>query len=158
MRNHRQTEAYSARLREGWLKRKAKGLGIAWNKGIKGLHLSPSTEFKPGHQMKPSTIAMMRARTGPMSGNWKGGITPANLLLRTTQQYKDWRTAVFVRDNFTCQECGVRGGDLQADHIKPFSTYPDLRFSLENGRTLCVDCHRQTPTYGTRNIPQLVTA
>lgn len=62
-----------------------------------------------------------------------------------------WRKAVFERDNYTCQICGVRGAEIQADHIKPYSLYPELRTELANGRTLCVPCHRKTPTWG-RNI------
>ena len=35
------------------------------------------------------------------------------------------------------------GSKLNADHIKPFSLYPELRLIVENGRTLCVDCHKK---------------
>jgi 5-methylcytosine-specific restriction endonuclease McrA len=80
--------------------------------------------------------------------NSRGGITPINKLIRTSFAYLNWRKSVFERDNYTCQMCGNRGGKLNADHIKPFSIYLDLRFDLDNGRTLCVDCHKTTPTYG----------
>jgi len=63
---------------------------------------------------------------------------------------REWRTAVFIRDAFTCQECGKVGGRLNADHIQPYGQYPELRFALSNGRTLCVACHQNTPTYGWR--------
>jgi hypothetical protein len=60
---------------------------------------------------------------------------------RHTKQYQDWRKAVFERDNFTCQDCGQRGGKLEAHHIKTFKKYPKLRYILENGITLCRSCH-----------------
>ena len=61
---------------------------------------------------------------------------------RRSQKYKDWRTAVFKRDNFTCAICGQVGGSLEAHHIKPFADFPDDRFELDNGVTLCKKCHR----------------
>ena len=65
-----------------------------------------------------------------------------------TAIYGRWRQAVYLRDNYTCQMCGQRGGELHADHILPFSQYPKLWYETSNGRTLCVHCHRKTPTYG----------
>lgn len=71
-------------------------------------------------------------------------------LIESSRAYKDWRLAVFKRDDWTCQMCLVRGGVLNADHIKPFATHPELRLELSNGRTLCRDCHKTTPTFGPR--------
>lgn len=89
-------------------------------------------------------------RSGNNCHFWKGGITPINLKVRNSIIYKNWRKSVFERDNYTCQECRDVGGILNADHIKPFSLYPELRFELSNGRTLCIKCHRKTNTYGMR--------
>lgn len=76
------------------------------------------------------------------------GKRTADKKVRQSWAYKLWRKAVFERDNYTCQECGERGGNLNADHIKPFALYRELRFDIDNGRTLCVPCHRATDTFG----------
>ena len=80
--------------------------------------------------------------------NWKGGITPFRKKSYFSEEYKSWRKAVFERDNYTCISCKKRGFDLSVDHIKPWSEYPELRFELSNGRTLCLVCHRKTHTWG----------
>lgn len=92
-------------------------------------------------------------RRGDKNFFWKGGVTNKNLSIRMSLEYKLWRTAVFERDNYTCIWCGLKGGNgvkviLNADHIKPFCDYPELRFAIDNGRTLCIDCHKKTDTYG----------
>ena len=62
---------------------------------------------------------------------------------RNIKENDDWRAAVFARDDFTCQECGVKGGTLNAHHVKPFKSYPKLRYIISNGVTLCASpCHK----------------
>ena len=73
---------------------------------------------------------------------WKGGVTSKNGVIRSNIESRLWREAVFARDNWTCQECGDnRGGNLNAHHKKSFSRYPKLRLALDNGITLCKNCH-----------------
>lgn len=80
---------------------------------------------------------------------WKGGISPENRKIRNSLEMKIWRRAVFERDNFMCIWGGKEhGNELQADHIKPFYLYPELRFAIDNGRTLCKKCHLTTETWG----------
>lgn len=78
------------------------------------------------------------------------GKTKEHQKIRSSARYRQWRRQVFERDNFTCQECGQKGGTLNADHIKRFADFPELRFEISNGRTLCESCHRQTTTFGNR--------
>ena len=73
-----------------------------------------------------------------------------NHLIRTSTEYRLWQKSVFTRDHWTCIFCGKKGGEIHADHIKPFCDYPELRFAIDNGRTLCKECHQKTETYGMR--------
>ena len=88
------------------------------------------------------------AKSGSKSHFWKGGLTSESKLIRESVEYKMWREHVFARDDYTCQGCGVRGAELNADHIKPFCNFPELRFDVSNGRTLCRPCHKDTETWG----------
>ena len=69
--------------------------------------------------------------------------------IRASLAYSTWRESVFKRDNYTCVFCGETGV-LNADHIKSFSQFPELRFDIDNGRTLCVPCHKMTENFGGR--------
>jgi 5-methylcytosine-specific restriction endonuclease McrA len=66
--------------------------------------------------------------------------------LRYSKASIEWRKSVFERDNHTCQECGKRGGYLEAHHVKPFAFFPELRYELSNGQTMCRPCHNKTKT------------
>lgn len=94
-------------------------------------------------------------RKGALNNNWKGGVTPINEKLRKSYKTKNWRRKVFERDGYACVFGGkAHGNNLQADHIKTWADHPKLRFVVSNGRTLCVNCHRKTPTWGNRNKKQ----
>lgn len=62
-------------------------------------------------------------------------------MARNNTYYKEWTRKVFNRDNYTCQCCGKRGGNLNAHHLYNFSEYKDLRYDVDNGITLCEKCH-----------------
>ena len=103
---------------------------------------------------------MAVSKKGDSNPNWKGGISTKYQLDRASMECKLWRISVFDRDNYTCIFCFKKGGwsvlekrqiKLNADHIKPFIDYPELRFAIDNGRTLCEECHRKTDTYGARS-------
>ncbi len=118
-----------------------------------GCHPSCTQRILQRHNI---TLTHKGKASGIKNWNWKGG-SSFNLphSYRFSTEYKNWRKAIFERDNYTCQICGIRPAKgnsvvLNADHIKPQSLFPELRYELNNGRTLCKSCHKSTPTYGER--------
>jgi 5-methylcytosine-specific restriction endonuclease McrA len=105
--------------------------------------------FSEEHRKKLSNSQRKVDRSGSKNPYWKGGRDQSQSI-RKTIAYAEWRKIVFKRDNYTCKICGVRGVKIHADHIKRFRDYPELRLEPDNGRTLCVPCHRKTDTWGSK--------
>jgi len=92
-----------------------------------------------------------RGRTVAYAGEkhhaWIDGRSRSRDQERSTEmkhgEYREWRRRVFERDNFHCRNCFAKG-TLNAHHIKTYRKFPELRYELENGITLCPPCHRIT--------------
>jgi hypothetical protein len=75
---------------------------------------------------------------------------------RDTVEYYEWQDKVFTRDGHTCRHCSLtlkqliaQGGrcrKLDAHHIKSWDEFPELRYDVDNGLTLCRTCHRKEET------------
>ena len=115
---------------------------IGTGKWMKGRKLSIEIRRKISESLK-----------GEKCYYWKGGVSLENHKIRTGIEFRLWREAVFARDNWTCQKCGDNKGHyLHPHHIQNFAQYPELRFAINNGITLCRKCHRKFhKKYGTRN-------
>jgi hypothetical protein len=81
---------------------------------------------------------------GAAHWNWRDGIYAARLALYSSSAYKEWRAAVFHRDDFTCGACEKRGGHLHAHHVIPVSVDKTRALDVDNGKTLCASCHALT--------------
>ena len=124
---------------------------IVYKKWITGLKKASKT----ADRSKQS--AYCKSLVGSKNPMWKGGVTPEYRKLRMTKRYKEWRSSVFERDLFTCQECGIRSSKkqhviLQAHHLTSFAELLKTNrknsiFDIKNGVTLCLSCHRRTDTY-----------
>lgn len=88
---------------------------------------------------------MSKSFRGENHWRWKGG--QKRYRHCGGRDVDEWRTKVFERDNWTCQTCRSRGVYLEAHHIKSWAKYPELRFIVENGVTLCLGCHKLTDNY-----------
>ena len=60
--------------------------------------------------------------------------------IRRSKEYKQWQRDVKQRDGNACRVCRVTR-NLHTHHIKPLDSYPDFATELDNGITLCGNCH-----------------
>lgn len=157
-----------------------------WNKGKKlseehRKKLSLAHKYLPGsftgkHHTQETKEKIRIAKSGPKSNLWKGGVSKLSALIRASFKYRQWRSDVFTRDNFTCQGCGIQSGCghtvyFEAHHIKSLSeiiktnnikTLEDALnceelWNINNGETLCLDCHKLTDNYAVKGRKTLNT-
>jgi len=81
--------------------------------------------------------------SGKNHHNWKGGITPEEKQIRKSFEYQRWQYWIRKRDYYICQSC-YSNKKIQVHHIKGFTQYPYLRLDVNNGITLCRECHLKT--------------
>lgn len=104
---------------------------IAWNKGIK----CPWTTER--------NLRDNPKRKGENHWKWisdRTKIIPKQK--RNDYAYKEWRKNVWLRDNWRCKianpDCK---GRIEAHHILGWTEYPELRYQVNNGITLCHTHH-----------------
>jgi len=154
--------------RPSWNKGK-KGLQVAWNKGLKGVN-QQSDEAKEKHRIagkknRPvgtfhhteETKRLLSEKSqlnnprywlgkigmvGSLNPRWNPELTEEDRAdRRIVAETIEWGKAVKERDNYTCQVCLMRGGQLHSHHKEPFALNKERRYDTDIGITLCKDCH-----------------
>jgi hypothetical protein len=74
-------------------------------------------------------------KRGANHPNWKNGVSK-HVHNVSEPKYKEWRMSVFTRDGFKCKLCSTKN-NLQAHHILRWADYPEFRYDINNGITLC---------------------
>ncbi len=120
--------------------------------------------FKENPPWNRGKIGVQKGLKGDKNPMWNGGTTPLRNQIYNSTEYKLWSSKIKKRDDFCCKQCSHIGGILHTDHIKPFflilrenkikslqdAIHCDELWDINNGRTLCVVCHKLTPTYGNK--------
>jgi len=124
-------------------------------------------------KLKMSVSAKLKHKKGIGGGfkfgnkhwNWSGGISTLRHRIHNCSRYREWRKNGFKRDRYTCVLCGQVGSMLHFDHhpksfnqiikdnkIKTLKQAISCEkfWDLNNGRTLCIICHRKTDNYGNK--------
>lgn len=143
----RLSKAIKSRWLDGTYRNRVFSLNrVAWNKG-------KQWSFEVRKKLSFSHIGLNCAEK---HYNWKGGITPLIRMIRNSFKYRQWRSDVFTRDEFLCSVCCQKGKELNAHHLRKFSsiivacevkTYKDALsceelWNINNGITLCKSCHK----------------
>lgn len=96
---------------------------------------------RPGRRRFCSRKCSCKALIGPLHPSFKHGKSRSNPRAgRRAAKLRAWSRLVMERDGFRCQTCGSNRR-LHAHHLKAFADFPRLRYVVENGKTLCEDCH-----------------
>lgn len=165
MKGKRFSEEHKQKLREARKKYFAEG-GKVWHAGKTGLY-KPTEETKRKMSLAQTgkviteewanniSLAKRGKLMGELASNWKGGKTPLNKHLRNSANYREWKAAVFKRDEKTCQHCGKIEKEMDAHHIIEMQKIIDKHaiksleqafkteelWDINNGITLCKPCH-----------------
>lgn len=155
------SESYLISLKEGKIK--------IWNKN-KHLTKEHVDKLKEQYRINPNmgrrgkrnphkeetkrkiSITLTGRHLGANNTFWRGGTSTKNEKIRGSRKIKSWRKEVFKKNNYTCQKCLNKGGNLNAHHLYNFADFPEDRFNDLNGITLCKTCHQIFhKVYGKKN-------
>lgn len=100
-------------------------------------------------------LASERAKNkiGPLHHNYNPNLTEEDRLgKRDFTPAKEWKKAVYKKDNYTCQICFDKPNKLNAHHLDGWHWCKEKRFDIDNGITLCIKCHKDFHSiYSNRN-------
>lgn len=95
---------------------------------IEKLKISITGRIRPpfSEEWKNKIIQKSPFQKGEKHLFWKGGISPLYAQIRGLSENRQWMKKVFIRDNYTCQDCSIKSGCghrvyLSAHHIKSFA-------------------------------------
>lgn len=145
---------------------KSKGqLGRVWTDEERKAHSVALTGRKFSDEARKN---ISFGHIGEKSSSWKGGVSSLSRFIRTNVLYFEWRNKVYKRDGYKCVVCDSKK-KLHADHIKPLcdiinplvnifgkeefkklSYVSQSIYDVSNGRLLCEECHKKTPSWGSR--------
>ena len=111
---------------------------LPWNKGIKGYSLKSKGITR--QKVIPWNKGLIGYNSGSKNGKW---IIDRSKLKKSERKDQDveyvyWARSIKKRDNWKCKinnnDCK---GRLEAHHILSWRDYPELRYDINNGITLC---------------------
>lgn len=100
-----------------------------------------STNFNKLQQDYGCRECFLLRNRGENHPNYNPNLSEEDRVLnRDYLEYFEWRKSVYKKNNYKCVICGSNK-NINAHHIYNYADYPSLRTSVDNGETLCQDCH-----------------
>lgn len=148
-------------------------------KQLSEIHCKAISLAHIGNKVSEATKKNMSlAHKGEKNGSWMGGVTELHRRIRHSFESERWIKSIFIRDFYICQECFKKGKYIEAHHKKAFAlilqkflqeysqfspiddkeTLVRLSFTykpfwdIDNGITLCKDCHDLTKKKGVLTV------
>jgi len=133
-----------SRKSRGKIKEAHERIGSPWNIGRKHTEdakrkMSEARKGKPAPWVSERNLKNNPTKRGPEHWKWIEDRTKlAKRQKRNDMAYKEWRKEVYRRDNWKCRinDCDCEGR-IVAHHILPWKDFPELRYKVNNGITLC---------------------
>ena len=135
----------------------------SWNKGLKGWRLGEKRPYisliLKGRKMNLSEETRKRmgdAHRGEKNYNWNPNREEVLRNKRNDGAYLQWVSKIKYRDNGVCrlQNENCMGYKV-VHHILPWAQYPEERYNINNGITLCQYHHPRRREDETKLIPTL---
>lgn len=87
-------------------------------------------------------IKVLKSRCGKNSSSYNHLLQDEDRIQnRRTPAYRAWAITVIQRDKRTCQNCSKKTHSVHAHHLDGYHWCVERRLDIENGITLCSDCH-----------------
>jgi len=106
---------------------------------------------------KEAKEKMSKSNKGKNNPNYNPNLTDEERAERkenrnNDQDFVKWSLQVKERDNFKCVIPECNNHDLESHHLDNWNDFPESRYDLDNGVTLCLEHHTSANGYSFHNI------
>jgi hypothetical protein len=111
---------------------------------------SAAARYHKINHKQPIITYNLREIMGDDAFDTKYSLIPRQYVSERDYRHAEWSLDVRRRDGFMCQKCGKgHAYTIHAHHIEAYNTAIDLRYDVNNGISLCRECHADFhATYG----------
>jgi len=123
----------------------------------KAKELKENMKKPKSEETKKKISISISGKIGQAAPNWNPNLTAEERAERKENRNNDpefvkWSIKIKERDNFKCVIPGCNNHDLESHHLDNWNDFPDKRYDLDNGVTLCLEHHKSANGYSFHTI------